>query len=109
MDSTQISLKSVVILSSRISIIYVMPSTVVMYVYKVSMAHITLVPKTDNATKISDFRPISLLDTSVKILTKLLANRLQLLMPDLVHKNQYGFIKHRSIQDCIAWSLKYLH
>lgn len=86
-----------------------MPSTVVMYVYKVSMAHITLVPKTDNATKISDFRPISLLDTSVKILTKLLANRLQLLMPDLVHKNQYGFIKHRSIQDCIAWSLKYLH
>jgi len=65
-------------------------------------SHITLVPKSDNAIKISDFRPISLLNTSVKILTKLLANRLQLLMSYLVHRNQYGFIKHRSIQDCIA-------
>jgi len=72
-------------------------------------SHVTLVLKKDNATKISDFRPISLLNTSVKILTKLLANRLQLLMPDLVHRNQYGFIKHRSIQDLIAWSLEYLH
>jgi len=30
-------------------------------------------------------------------------------MPRLVHKNQYGFIKARSIQDCLAWSLEYLH
>ena len=30
-------------------------------------------------------------------------------MPRLIHKNQYGFIKARSIQDCLAWSLEYLH
>jgi hypothetical protein len=30
-------------------------------------------------------------------------------MPALIHKNQYGFIKARSIQDCLAWSLEYLH
>jgi hypothetical protein len=30
-------------------------------------------------------------------------------MPSLVHKNQYGFIKNRTIQDCIAWALEYLH
>jgi len=67
-------------------------------------SNITLIPKHDNAIKVSDFRPISLLNTSIKILTKLLANRLQLVMPRLIHKNQYGFIKARSIQDCLAWS-----
>lgn len=70
---------------------------------------ITLVPKHGNAIKVSDFRPISLLNTSVKIITKLLANRLQLLLPKLIHTNQYGFIKYRCIQDCLAWSLEFLH
>jgi len=26
-----------------------------------------------------------------------------------VHKNQYGFIKSRTIQDCLAWAFEYLH
>jgi len=30
-------------------------------------------------------------------------------MPRLIHKNQHGFIKARSIKDCLAWSLEYLH
>lgn len=31
------------------------------------------------------------------------------MLPPLIHKNQYGFIKHRCIQDCLAWSLEFLH
>jgi hypothetical protein len=45
----------------------------------------------------------------MKIITKLLANRLQTVMTSLVHKNQYGFIKGRSIQDCLAWAYEYIH
>jgi hypothetical protein len=45
----------------------------------------------------------------MKILTKLLANRLQSFMSRLIHKNQYGFIKGRSIQDCLAWAYEYIH
>jgi hypothetical protein len=26
-----------------------------------------------------------------------------------VHKNQYGFIKIRTIQDCLAWCFEYIH
>ena len=26
-----------------------------------------------------------------------------------IHKNQYGFIKSRTIQDCIGWTFEYLH
>jgi retron-type reverse transcriptase len=27
----------------------------------------------------------------------------------LVHDNQYGFINHRTIQDCLGWAFQYLH
>jgi hypothetical protein len=27
----------------------------------------------------------------------------------VIHQNQYGFLKKRSIQDCLAWSFEYLH
>jgi hypothetical protein len=72
-------------------------------------SHITLLHKVDDPRKVSDYRPISLLNTSMKIITKLLANRLQQVIKDLIHKNQYGFIKDRTIQDCLAWSFEYLH
>lgn len=70
---------------------------------------ITLVPKIDAAQRVGDFRPISLLNCSIKLITKLLANRLQTIILQLVHQNQYGFIRTRTIQDCIAWSFEYLH
>jgi retron-type reverse transcriptase len=63
----------------------------------------------DNPCHVSDYRLISLLNSSIKLLTKVLANRLQAVILRLVHQNQYGFIKHRSIQDCLAWSFEFLH
>jgi hypothetical protein len=44
----------------------------------------------------------------LKIITKLLANRLQKIILKLVHKNQYGFLKERSIQVCLGWAFEYL-
>jgi hypothetical protein len=34
---------------------------------------------------------------------------LQKVILGLIHKNQYGFIKGRTIQDCLVWSFEYLH
>jgi len=70
---------------------------------------IALIPKVDGPTKVNEFRPISLLNISMKIITKLLAKRLQRLIQQIIHKNQYGFIQSRTIQDCLAWALEYLH
>jgi hypothetical protein len=56
-------------------------------------SYITLAPKVDNPSKVSDYRPISLLNSSIKVLTKLLANRLQSVTLRVIHENQYGFLK----------------
>ena len=56
-----------------------------------------------------DFRPISLTSVGLKFLTKLAANRFQQEIIKCVHKNQYGFIKSRTIQDCLAWTFEYIH
>jgi hypothetical protein len=74
----------------------------------INSTFITLIPKFDNPTTANDFRPISLLNSVLKIITKLLANRLQKIILKLVHKNQYGFLKERSIQDCLGWAFEYL-
>ena len=75
----------------------------------INSSNITLVPKVEDAKSINDFRPISLLNTTIKVLTKLMANRLQLKIISLIHRNQYGFIRSRTIQDCLAWAFEYIH
>ena len=49
-----------------------------------------------------------LTNVCLKFLTKLVANRLQEVITKCIHKNQYGFIRSRTIQDCLAWSFEYL-
>jgi hypothetical protein len=34
---------------------------------------------------------------------------LQKVITKLIHKNQYGFIKDRSIDDCLTWAFEYLY
>lgn len=72
-------------------------------------SYITLVPKKQVPLQVNDFRPISLTNVCVKFLTKLAANRLQDVILSCIHKNQYGFLRGRSIQDYLAWSFEYLY
>ena len=71
----------------------------------INTTFIALIPKIENPECSSYYKPISLISMDLKMLTKLLANRLQKVIIPLVHPNQYGFIKNRNIQDCLAWSL----
>ncbi|CAN1147980.1 Transposon TX1 uncharacterized 149 kDa protein [Linum perenne] len=60
---------------------------------------ITLIPKKSNAESIKDYRPISCCNTIYKALSKVLANRLCKVLPDLVSPSQTAFIKGRAISD----------
>ena len=56
-------------------------------------ATITLIPKKPNPTRPTDYRPISVINSIVKIITKLLANRLAPMLDSLIAPNQTAFVK----------------
>lgn len=72
-------------------------------------SYIVLIPKKNNPQTANDFKPISLLSLSLKLLTKLLANRLQKVILSVIHANQYRFLRGRTIHDCLARAFKFLH
>lgn len=50
-------------------------------------------------TKIANYRPITLLNTDYKLLTKVLAIRLAEVAPDIVHPSQAGFVPGRRLHN----------
>lgn len=57
---------------------------------------LSLVPKFPGATRISDFRPISCLNTVYKVISRLLVRRLKPILPHLILPCQTAFVK-----DCL--------
>jgi hypothetical protein len=62
-------------------------------------ASIVLLPKKQIPMAISDYRPISLINSLTKVITKILATRLAPRMNELVSHAQNAFIKRRCIHD----------
>ncbi|XP_071727353.1 uncharacterized protein [Rutidosis leptorrhynchoides] len=60
---------------------------------------ITLVPKKSDPSALNDYRPISLIGSYYKVISKLLSNRLRRVIPNLVSFEQSAFIKGRNILD----------
>ncbi|KAJ8485323.1 hypothetical protein OPV22_017808 [Ensete ventricosum] len=58
---------------------------------------ISLVPKNDGADSLENYRPISLCNFIYKVISKLLADRLQKVMNKVISPNQAAFLKGRSI------------
>ncbi|KAM0828305.1 hypothetical protein ACQ4PT_067636 [Festuca glaucescens] len=79
---------------------------------RLNEALITLLLKKVDAVELTDYRPISLVHSFARLLTKVLAQRLASRMVELVHANQTAFIRGRCIQDnflLVKESTKLLH
>ncbi|WJX93184.1 hypothetical protein P8452_74743 [Trifolium repens] len=63
---------------------------------------VTLIPKTISPHKLSDFRPISLLGSLYKLVSKVLAKRLGKVMDSIISQTQSAFIKGRNLADGVV-------
>ena len=62
---------------------------------------LTLIPKNPNAVNIMEFRPISLVGSVYKLLSKVLANRLRVVLDCLISETQNSFVGGRQILDSV--------
>ncbi|GAU49945.1 hypothetical protein TSUD_408400 [Trifolium subterraneum] len=67
----------------------------------INSTFIALIPKIDSPQRLNDFRPISLVGNLYKILAKVLANRLRLVIGSVMYESQTAFVKDRQILDGI--------
>ena len=66
-----------------------------MFERSLNASFLTIILKKGNAVNIKDFRPISLVGSVYKLLSKVLANRLRAVLDNLISENQNSFVGGR--------------
>ena len=68
---------------------------------EMNISKIALLPKSEDRSKVQNFRPISLLITPYKIIAKVFANRMKPLLHNWILPSQTGFVPNKCILDNI--------
>ncbi|PNX99881.1 ribonuclease H, partial [Trifolium pratense] len=78
-------------------------------IHAINETLLLLLPKLDGATSLKQFRPISLCNVIYKVITKVITNRLRLVMPTLIGQHQCSFIYGGQSADNIIIAQKVFH
>ena len=70
---------------------------------------IALVPKVPNPESMHDYRPISCCNTIYKCISKIIASRIKMCLPDIINPSQSAFVHGRSIADNVLITQDLMH
>ena len=76
---------------------------------EINRTNIALVPKVKSPSRMKDFHPISLSSVAYKLISKVLANRLKAILPQIISENQSAFLSKRLIIDNILVTFEIMH
>ena len=71
--------------------------------------YLALVPKKSNPSTFNRYHPISLCNSSYKIITKIISNRIKEVLPIIISENQGGFVPNRQIIDNVIIVQEAIH
>ena len=79
------------------------------FLHKKSYTHTIVIPKINKPKSVSDYRPISLGNVVSRIVSKVLANQLKLIFPNVISDSQSAFVPNRLIIDNTTVVFEILH
>lgn len=70
---------------------------------------IVMIPKVENPNKEAQFCPVSLCNVVYKVISKMMSNRLKVILPEIISDHQSAFVPGRLIMDNILLAYECIH
>jgi hypothetical protein len=75
----------------------------------INKTYIVLIPKVKNPSSPKEFKAISLCNVVMKIVTKVIANRIKVILPDIIDEEQFVFVHGKLITDNALIAMECFH